>query len=136
MEPAILAKVNDWMAPTRIERLILRGPGSGTRTRGGLRVRRKGVRVDRPAPMPAERAMPANDTSADNTSADNTVADGTSADRTMPTQKRSYKTTSTSSSRPHNGWKDPGWKDPGHGGASGRGKDSSPDSSAWGGEWG
>lgn len=46
MEPMILQKVNAWMAPTVIRRLILRGPSTRTRTSGRLRVPRKGVRRD------------------------------------------------------------------------------------------
>lgn len=57
MEKTILGKVNDWMAPTVVSRLVFRGQGTGSRTRGGLRVPRKGVRPGT-TPEPQPKSQP------------------------------------------------------------------------------
>lgn len=108
MEKQILAKINSWMAPTVVNRLVLRGPRLRTRTAGGLRAPRKGIRRNRRLSR-TQRSAPLHKKS-DQQATVPSLGDKTSAtsDPQQKTRDNRPASRKKSASLPHNGWSDPG----------------------------
>ncbi len=89
MRETVLQKVNDWMAPTVVSRLVFRTQRTGAeaRTRGGLRVPEKGIRTGSCGQKPAGQTKSAEKSK--------------SAARQEPQPEPQPR-------KPHNGWSDPG----------------------------
>ena len=132
MRETVLQKVNDWMAPTVVSRLVFRTQRTGAeaRTRGGLRVPRRGVRADRSrtatgngeiGTIVAETARKKSRKDAE-ANHQAVTKDRQSQKPAMQSGMRPKPQQGPQSDKPHNGWSDPGA--------------GSASPSSWGGGWG